>query len=43
MFLDGSGKTILGTSKEDIRKKYNNVKSVFTMGIKHSKKEIKTV
>lgn len=38
-FHDGSGKTLLGKSKEDIRQRYNNVRSVFRMGIKHSKGE----
>ncbi len=37
MFLDATGKTILGHSKEDIKQKYANVKSVFVMGRKHSK------
>lgn len=39
IFNDGKGKTLLGASKEDIRERYKNVKSVFTMGIKHSKGE----
>jgi hypothetical protein len=37
MFQDGSGKTLMGKSKEDIRQKYPGVKRVFTMGIKHNK------
>ena len=40
IFNDGSGRTLLGTSKEDIRKKHKNVKDVFKMGIKHSKGEV---
>jgi len=40
IFNNGSGRTLLGTSKEDIRKKHKNVKSVFKMGIKHSKGEV---
>jgi hypothetical protein len=33
-FHDGRGRTILGKSKEDIRQKYDNVRSVFVMGRK---------
>jgi hypothetical protein len=32
LFMDGSGKTLLGHSKEDIKKRYPNVRGVFTMG-----------
>lgn len=39
LFNDGTGKVLRGTSKEDIRQRYKNVKSVFIMGIKHSKGE----
>jgi len=34
LFHDGSGKVVLGHSKEHIRQKFNNVKSVFEMGRK---------
>ena len=40
IFNDGSGRTLIGTSKEDIRKKHKNVKDVFVMGIKHSKGKV---
>ncbi len=34
MFLDGSGRTLLGFDKDHIRSKYQNAKSVFEMGRK---------
>jgi hypothetical protein len=34
MFLDGTGRTIMAESKEQIMYKYKNVKSVFKMGRK---------
>jgi len=41
MFKNGKGFTLRGKSKEHIREKHekenDGVKSVFTMGIKHSK------
>ena len=36
IFNDGSGKTVLGYSKDHVRKNFLNVRSVFRMGIKHS-------
>ncbi len=37
IFYDGSGRSLLGRSKEDIRQRYQNVKCVFKMGINHNK------
>jgi len=33
IFHDGKGKVVLAKSKEDVRQKYKNVRSVFRMGV----------